>query len=88
MPRGTRGHLLGGTVPGGRPKLRWGRSYRRYRPAGHRDAVKTIVVIFILALITIAAAFYLDVELRSGPIEGTAAYPWPSSDQGGSTLVR
>jgi hypothetical protein len=35
--------------------------------------VRAIVVIFILALITIAAAFYLDVVLRSGPIEGTAA---------------
>jgi hypothetical protein len=35
--------------------------------------VREIVVIFILALITIAAAIYLDVVLRSGPIEGTAA---------------
>ena len=35
--------------------------------------VRTIVVIFILALITIAAAIYSDVVLRSGPISGTAA---------------
>jgi hypothetical protein len=34
--------------------------------------VRTIVVIFILALITIAAAIYSDVVLRSGPISGTA----------------
>jgi hypothetical protein len=36
--------------------------------------VRTIVVIFILALITIAAAIYLDIVLRrSGPVSGTAA---------------